>query len=287
MKTLSDFLNESIIDPDRYIHNVSIFDLGEKVALKWSVRQQILAGIAKLSKFMTIKDYTLIGSILTTRYTEDADVDVNVLIVADDSDMETLVAHANEHSGKFIEGTKHPINYHLLNDEADFKNANNAADAVFDITHNKFLRLPKEQPFSIHSYMKKFKQVVAKLEFAKNDMREDLIDYAELQKLSSEHTKLLQKEIERELESIEATASGLIDLYDQVKKDRADAFARPLTSKDIREYGAKNRLPENVLYKLLERHHYLAFLHKVKQILGDDKKLSPNEADELSTLVSY
>lgn len=287
MKKLSDFLKESIIDPERYAHNVAIFDLGVKVVLKSSVRNQVLAGISRLSKFMDIKDYTLIGSILTTRYTEDSDVDVNILITATDEQMEELVQIANQHSGKFVEGTKHPINYHILNDESDFKNANKSADAVFDISANKFLKLPVEKPFYLHKYMDAFKRVVSKVELLKSEMQDDLIDYKELRHLSHEQASLLHKEIESELKQIEKSAVGLVDLYDAVKKERADAFARELTAKDIYEYGSKNRLPENVVYKLLERHHYLTFLYKVKEIIGDDKKLSPNEANRLSALVSY
>ena len=286
MKTLLNFLNESIIDPDRQIHNVAIFDLGDEVVLKHSVRTQILAGISRLSKLMTVKDYTLIGSILTTRYAEDSDVDINILVAATDEEMDNLVQIATAHSGKFVEGTSHPINYHLLNDESDFKNANNSADAVFDISKNVFLRKPVEKPFYINNYMSKFKSVVAKVELLKSDLRDDLIDYSELKSLSSQQARELQSEIERELSEIESSALGLIDLYDTIKKNRADAFSRPLSSNDIAEYGQKNRLPDNVLYKLLERFHYLTFLHKVKEIVGTDNQVSPDEADELKDLVT-
>lgn len=286
MKTLRDFLHESIIDPDRQIQNVAIFDLGDEVVLKQSVRTQILAGISRLSKLMTVKDYTLIGSILTTRFAEDSDVDINILVSATDDEMDNLVQIAASHSGKFVEGTRHPINYHLLNDETDFKNANDSADAVFDISRNVFLRKPVEKPFYINNYMSKFKSVVAKVELLKSDLRDELIDYSELKSLSSQQARELHSEIERELSQIENSALGLIDLYDTIKKNRADAFSRPLSSKDIAEYGQKNRLPDNVLYKLLERFHYLTFLHKVKEIVGSDSRVSPDEADELKDLVT-
>lgn len=286
MKTLRDFLRESIIDPDRQIQNVAIFDLGDEVVLKQSVRTQILAGISRLANLMTVKDYTLIGSILTTRFAEDSDVDINILVSATDDDMHELIQIATAHSGKFVEGTRHPINYHLLNDETDFKNANDSADAVFDISKNVFLRKPVEKPFYINNYMSKFKVVVAKVELLKSNLRDDLIDYSELKSLSSQQARELQSEIERELSQIESSALGLIDLYDTIKKNRADAFSRTLSSNDIAEYGMKNRLPDTVLYKLLERFHYLTFLHKVKEIVGSDNHVSSDEADELKDIVT-
>lgn len=287
MKSFNSFLTESILDQERPVHDVSIFDLGEPLKLKPSVRTQILAGISKLSRHMSIKDYTLIGSILTRRYAEDSDVDINVLISATDDNMQMLVKIATENSGKFVEGTKHPINFHLLNDESDFKNANDSADGVFDISNNKFVREPIEKPFYIEKYMAKFKNLVSQLDTLKNDLADDLMDYNELKYLSHDSAKQLQTELEHELKQIEQDAAGLIDLYDTVRKDRADAFSHELTSSDIRVYGAKNRLPANVIYKLLERYHYLKFLHKIKDIVGNNGKVTPDEAEQLSKLVTH
>jgi predicted nucleotidyltransferase len=286
MKNFKSHLRESIIDPDRQINSVAIFDLGSEIRLKHNVRTQILAGISKLSRHMTIKDYSLIGSILTTRFTEDSDVDVNILVADPDDKMEEIRAAAIQNSGKFIEGTKHPVNFHVLNDESDFKNANDSADAVFDISSNQFIRRPVEQPFYVEKYMNRFKQVVSEIDLLKKDLADDLIDYNYLKSLPKNSVSSLADAIEKELKSAEKDAVGLATLYNGIKKDRADAFSRNLTNLDIREYGAKNRLPENVLYKLLERHQYLNFLHKVKEILGDDNKLSPKEAERLSDVVS-
>jgi predicted nucleotidyltransferase len=286
MKNFNRFLHESVIDPDRHINNVALFDLGNQIKLKHDVRAQILAGIGKLARHMSVKDYTLIGSILTHYYAEDSDVDINVLVSNKDGEMPELRNIAVQHSGKFVEGTKHPINFHILNDESDFKNANDSADAVFDISNNQFIRQAINRPFQVEKYMGKFKKLVAEIDVLKKDMVDDLIDYTELRQLSRESITQLQKAIESEIKQIEKDALGLIDLYDKVRKDRADAFARPLTAKDIAEYGTKNRLPPNVVYKLLERHHYMTFLHKVKEIVGNDDKLSKDEADELAKLVS-
>jgi predicted nucleotidyltransferase len=286
MKCFNRFLQESVIDPDRHINNVAIFDLGNEIKLKHNVRAQILAGIGKLSRHMNVKDYTLIGSILTHYYAEDSDVDINILVSNKDSEMHEIRNITVQHSGKFVEGTKHPINFHVLNDESDFKNANDSADAVFDISTNTFIRQAINRPFQVEKYMSKFKKLVSEIDVLKQDMVEDLIDYKELKLLSKESIVKLQAALEAELKEIEDGALGLIDLYDKVKTDRADAFARPLTTKDIQEYGTKNRLPPNVVYKLLERHHYMTFLHNVKEIIGSDNKLSKDEADELSKLVN-
>ena len=50
---------------------------------------------------------------------------------------------------------------------------------------------------------------------------------------------------------------------------------------EIRKYGIKNRLPNAVIYKMLEKyHHYLKFYKKCKKIL-DDGKVDDKEIDDL------
>ena len=53
-----------------------------------------------------------------------------------------------------------------------------------------------------------------------------------------------------------------------------------MTPDQIRTYGIKNRLPKNVIYKMLEKYHYLTFFKRCKKIL-DDGEVSDAEIDSL------
>ena len=44
-----------------------------------------------------------------------------------------------------------------------------------------------------------------------------------------------------------------------------------MTPDEIREYGIHNKLPKNIIYKMLEKYHYMKFYKKLKDILEDDK----------------
>ena len=46
----------------------------------------------------------------------------------------------------------------------------------------------------------------------------------------------------------------------------------------------RNRLPNNVIYKMLEKYYYFEFINKLKEIIGDDRKLSDKEADSLMSV---
>lgn len=287
MKNFTTFLlKESILDPAKPTLDPLIFDLSKsEPSMQSEVRSKILSGISKLIKTVDVVDYTIIGSILTRQYTETSDIDVNILVSANQSEMEKLRHLANQYSNETIPGTKHPIQYHILNDAEDFKNANDSAEAVFDITHNKYIRKATEKPFHVEKYMEKFKSSVKEIKDLKDDLQDELLDYSELKKFSKEDAKHLAKMIEKELADIEDSAKGLVDLYKKVVKERADAFKKPLTAKAIQEYGTKNRLPGNVVYKLLERHYYIQFLEKVKEIMADGK-VTPREAEKLDNLVN-
>ena len=284
MKNFSEFFVESILDPEQLTLSPQIFELTDPPKLKDSIRTEILAGIAKIAKTSNVLDYTLIGSILTKRYAEDSDIDINILVNASEDDMDKIRSVAMEHSGRLVPNTKHPINYHVLADKSDFDNANKSADGVFDISKNAFIRKPIEKPFHIEKYFDSFKSVVSKIDVLKDELKDDLIDYTALKKFTKDDVKNLQKLIQNELDDIENTAKGLSDLHDKIVSSRNAGFAKDLTASEIREYGTKNRLPGNVIYKLLERHHYLRFLHEVDAILKDGK-VSEKEADKLVDIV--
>jgi hypothetical protein len=288
MKTFNQFfIAESILDPKQPTLDPHIFDINKTPPeLKPEVQKQILAGISRLSEKINIIDYTLIGSILTRQYTHTSDVDVNLLINEPDTEIESAIRIATASSGQMVKDTQNPIQYHVLNSKQSFDNANDSADAVFELSTNKFIRVAIETPFYVEKYMNKFKSAVKQIEDLKDDLRDDLIDYSELKKLSVADGKVLLSQITKELEQIESDAAGLVDLYDKIKKERKDGFLKPLTAKQIQEYGSKNRLPGNVVYKLLERHYYLQFLEKVEEIVGDDGKVSDKEAKKLGKLVN-
>ena len=53
-----------------------------------------------------------------------------------------------------------------------------------------------------------------------------------------------------------------------------------MTPDQIRKYGIKNRLPKAVIYKMLEKYHYITFFKRCKKIL-DDGKVTDDEIKSL------
>ena len=161
-----------------------------------------------------------------------------------------------------------------------YEDQNAKADAVFDIRGNKFIKRPDDFDFDINLYLKDFEKKVQELDVIKGELKRDIIDYDELRELKPGEIKNLQDELDIKLKEIEKDLQDIIDIGDTVDAERRSAFDTEMTPDEIRTYGIKNRLPKNVIYKMLEKYHYLTFFKRCKKIL-DDGEVSDTEIDSL------
>ena len=283
-----DYIKESIIDIPRQRYAPGVFDDADtnNPKLKQSVRDIILNQIDKFQEKYPVKKYSLIGSILTKRYRDDADLDMNILFDVPEEDREEarkeLASSLRSINGKLIPGTKHPINYYVITDP-ELKKKNDAmADGVYDIDENEFVRRPTEDTFDPEKYEADFQKKVKEIDVVKGELARDLIDYEELKGLSTDDVLNLQDKINSKLEEIEDSIEVLVDIGDDVVKQRQSAFNDDMTPEEIRQFGKKHKLPKNIIYKYLEKYHYLKFYRKCKEIL-EDGKVTDDEIDSLKT----
>ena len=291
MKTFRTF-RESIIDIPRSTYAPGVFDSVDTKdpKIKSSVKAMIDKQIEDFAKEYPVLKITLIGSILTKRYRNDADLDINVLfdVPKDKQEDERLrlskqflsSKNPDNIQGKLIPGTKHPVNYYLITDKETYEDQNKKADAVFDIESNKFIKRPEDFTFDMNVYLKDFERKVQEIDVIKGELKRDIIDYDELSELKPGEIKGLQDKVNGKLKEIETDLQDIINIGDTVDAERRAAFDTDMTPDQIRTYGIKNRLPKNVIYKMLEKYHYLTFFKRCKKIL-DDGKVSDAEIDSL------
>ena len=287
-----DFITESIIDIPRRTYAPGVFDNADtkEPKIKSEIIGMIMKQFTEFKKEYPILDYSLIGSILTKRYRDDADLDINILfdVPKEKQEEERIrlskkylsVKNPDNVQGKLIPGTKHPINYYFITDKKTYDDQNKKADAVYDIGKNKFIKRPDDFVFDIDMYIKDFNKKVQEIDVIRGELKRDIIDYDELKDLTPNDILDLQDKINSKLEEIEDNIKQIIKVGDNVESDRRAAFDTDMTPDEIRIYGIKNRLPKNVIYKMLEKYHYLKFYKKCKQIL-DDGKVSDKEIDDL------
>ena len=291
MKSFSQF-KESIIDIPRRTYAPSVFDDEDtnNPKIKDSVLRLITEQFKEFETQYPILKYSLIGSILTKRYRNDADLDINVLfdVPEDKREEERLrlskkylsAASPDSIQGKLIPGTKHPINYYFITDEETYDDQNKKADAVFDIKGQSFVKRPEDFEFNPNLYIRDFQKQVDKIDVLKGELKRDIIDYDELLELKPGEIKDLEKKIKSKLNEIETDLEDLKDIGDTLDTERRAAFDKDMSPDEIKTFSIKNRLPKNVVYKMLEKYHYLKFLKKCKMIL-DDGEVTDDEIDSL------
>ena len=285
-------LKESVIDIPRRTYAPGVFDDADtnNPKIKSSVKAMIDKQVKEFEKEYPVINIALIGSILTKRYRNDADLDINVLFDVPKEKQEDerlrlskqFLSSKNPDNiqGKLIPGTKHPVNYYIITDQETYDDQNKKADAVFDIKNNKFIKRPEDFTFDINLYLKDFERKVQEIDVIKGELKRDIIDYDELKELKSGDIKDLEKRIKSKLEEIEKDIQDIVDIGDTVDAERRAAFDKDMTPDEIRAYGIKNRLPKAVIYKMLEKYHYITFFKYLKNILADGE-VSDDEIDSL------
>ena len=285
-------LKESVIDIPRRTYAPGVFDDADtnNPKIKSSVKAMIDKQVKEFEKEYPVINIALIGSILTKRYRNDADLDINVLFDVPKEKQEDerlrlskqFLSSKNPDNiqGKLISGTKHPVNYYIITDQETYDDQNKKADAVFDIKNNKFIKRPEDFTFDINLYLKDFERKVQEIDVIKGELKRDIIDYDELKELKSGDIKDLEKRIKSKLEEIEKDIQDIVDIGDTVDAERRAAFDKDMTPDEIRAYGIKNRLPKAVIYKMLEKYHYITFFKYLKNILADGE-VSDDEIDSL------
>ena len=284
-------LKESIIDIPRKTYARGVFDKADtpNPVLKPSVKKMALDGIKTFEKFGKVVKYTLIGSILTKQYRADADLDINILFDIPGSKAEQEKVHdeireyQGQINGKNIPGTEHPINYFSIINPVTFNKARDMADGTFDIDTNKWIKKPEPGTFEPEKYVTDFQKRVSEIDVVKGELVRDMIDYEELKDLTGADIKNLSSLVSKKLAEIKDSINTLIDIGDKTINDRKDAFSKDMSPDEIRKFGVKNRLPKNVIYKMLEKYHYLKFFKKLNEIM-EDGKITPDELKSLSKI---
>ena len=109
-------------------------------------------------------------------------------------------------------------------------------------------------------------------------------DWTLISELDADEVAELKFRLQSKLEEIEKDANDLVDMYTTTKEERRKAFETPMTPDQIAKWGEQQRLPKNVVYKMLEKYYYFDFLHKIEEIVGDDEKIDDTE---MKTLLKY
>ena len=275
------FLSESVLDIPRDGLDPSVFQFPEVGApiINNRIKQQIIRGVEQVHSIIPVLDYFVIGSILTPKYNDFSDIDINceVQSVPNATALENIISLLKNINGSLAIGTQHPINLFVVQGEYDLSKT----EAAYDIANDRWIKEPNVQTFNVRKFMGRIKNEFSTVDLATAELRRDLIDFKELDSLSDDDIGNLEHEIKLVLSNIEADVTSIIKMYDNAKLLRKNAFDKTMTPKEIRSFGEKNNLPANVLYKMLERYYYKDLVAKLKDSIGEDEVVEKEDIPDI------
>jgi hypothetical protein len=261
-------LTESVIDMPRNSLDPTVFEFPDEGMpfFRPAIKVQILETVEAINRIVPVNDCYVVGSILTKQYSASSDIDVNVEVdPMEGMGREAVYLLTKRKNGELAVGTTHPINFFIVEGEYDV----DKSQAAYDVANERWLKEPENDDVQVVAYLDKFQDAVGHIDLTIGSLRRNIIDYDELRSLDKSQIKQLGSLVKNKLEEIEADMEFLIQTKQQTVEQRRAAFSREMTPEEIKKYGKKYKLPENVIYKMLEKYYYLDFIKIIKNLLAD------------------
>lgn len=277
------FLFESVVDEVLKHYSPYVFKNPKSniPIIRKDLREKIINDIKLINKEVKVIDYFIKGSILTKQWNTNSDIDIFVRVdkaYNKESLKELLAPVLSQIDDKKFKDIPHPLQYYITNQPYNFENT----EAAYDLKNNEWIKRSQSKKINVDEYLDEFNEYVQKFSDFSEELRRDVIDYEILKDLPNDYLKDIQKKVDSKLKEIENSLNDIIELYKDIKSERNDVFSTNMTPTEIKKYGIKTKLPGNVVFKMIERYHYLDLAKKIKKIIGSDKKLSQNEFEELN-----
>lgn len=274
-------IKESILDEPQKEMDQKIWE-GVPPRLKQEVFVQIANGLLFLGEDAPITKLIVAGSLTGLRWTEDSDLDVTVILDVSEEELEELKSKLPEVNGEFAAGTKHPINYFLMNKDPGL----DRFDSAYEPLSKEWLKPPKTEGISVADVYDKFKSLFKKIDVEKEEAKRSIVDIKLLEKAleNSADPRMVAEKIVQRIQDLDKSVGDLAQTFKKVHKDRDKAFA------DYEKAGggpeSPNLQPENIKYKMLERYHYLDFLKQLYKLMKKDGVETPEGFEKVADLLS-
>ena len=274
-------ISESIIDATRKTLDPAMFDKhGDRYIMRPDITTFLQDVVDRISnEIVDVHDSFIKGSILSFQWLDNTDVDLLLEVDAriSEEDRRKIQDKIDEEFSIDIPGTEHPLQIYVNPGKYDQANA----DGIYRLDHVGWVKGPYNIRVNIDDYMNKFNKMVGSIDLATGELKRDIIDYNILKDLPEDEIDGLTERMQQKLQEINKNVEDLVFQYKHIRDMRHSAFREDMTPQQIAEYGTKNALPENVIFKLMERYYYLKFLRELKSLTEDDVIDSDEEVEEV------
>lgn len=285
MKNFYEYISESILSAPKKTLDKTVFnqDTTDDPVLRHSIKQQIGMALQTIERMVPVEKAYVVGSILTKKYDDNSDIDITVEVDksnVSDEDYERLIASLKSINGKMAADTRHPINYYIaLIDSGE--DISDRFDGIYNLVKDKWEKKPKDIAFNVEQYVSEFQQKVQGLDLATAQIRRNIIDLNELKSYDKNEVSNIKNLIQSKLYEIEQKMVAMTTTKEELRQLRKMAFGKPMTPAELSKLKTKNALPENVIYKMLEKYYYLDFIAQLDEILGKDEEITTKDVPKI------
>lgn len=279
MKNLN-YIIESVVDITRKNLDPLVFDfvVGSYV-MKPDIVSYLKQVIDEINfNIVNINNAFVKGSILSFQWNENSDIDLLLEIDQNirEEDLNKIQNKIDERYSDNVPTTTHPLQIYVLPGKYDTRKA----DGIYDLDSG-WVKGPYNISVNIDNYYDKFHKMVSSIDISTGELKRKIIDYNMLNKLNEEEIGGLSNKINKKLEEINSKVEDIVSQYKHIKNMRKNAFSDEMTPQEISEYGSKNSLPSNVIFKLMERYYYLSMMRELKSIIEKSKIDTEEEVEEV------
>ena len=243
---------------------------------KYRLRPEVDSKVRKLARKLLVgtkvKRAYAVGSLAGYFYRQDSDLDITLVVDADDELILALEENTKTVNGKLVHGTRHPINFYVMQEIPDLIRF----DGVYDLIRQRWVKSPTETGVDLFSVYDQFKNDLAKIDAAYGEAWRSLIDIDLMREaLRYGGAREVAVKLKRRIDDLDDAVQDLANTYDEVHQERLRAFKRQLELAELRQnpYPSPSMVPENIRYKLLERYHYLNFLRELFDLIERTNKI--------------
>ena len=260
--------------------------LSEAPVLLDVVRRTILRYVENIRAYLPVTGVKIVGQCLSMTHSPDCPVEV--LIEVENASVFTTVAyetpkHFNAYKDlSLIQHTPIPTNPHTLtftlcsSPEKQGDPGYKAYDDVYDVEHNAWVKHDslktdnedKIMKADVEKFLNDLSRRVAVIDLKVQDVNNGLVDAEELEKrFKAKQLPELKKQLESRLAQIESDVKAIVRRYERLNKQRASEY-KNADGKKLAELARKAELPDDVVYRLLERYYYVELSKKLNEVLN-------------------
>ena len=290
---------ESSIDFPREDLDSAIWDKKDDgYILKEEIKNQILAVLEKYPDVPLLEiaeEIRIVGSIGTTQYQDDADVDVHIIPKdlggwSEEAVFDLQVwfnTHRDEIDGRINE---HPIELYIqVNPKQDLM-----SDSCYNMLTDEWLVGPKITPMDFDPY-EDFSHIADDIQNAVEDadklfgeLKRDAIDYEvikqAMERMSGEDKERLLQKLQDKLDELEGDIEALYKKRGEWVDARRSA-SKPSPEQALKDVDSTKQWRDtNATFKFINRYQYLKTIADLQKLLKDEE-VTPDEVDQIKSIM--